>query len=288
MPTPRNNPNTPPSASVEAQVEQIASGLDSIQSHLDQASDLAETGALASMYAHEVNNLMTQVGGRAQLALMHLDQPERIIQALELAHHASTQIAQLSEIFMGDTQSNAQQSSNTSIADIHHGALEFLAEQDIADFGCSITGSITIEPAIPAAMLQQVLLNLYLNAIRAIKGVGSAQPGQLVTQIETIETDPNHLSQTECSTWNNSPTIRITVEDTGIGMKPDQLAGLFIAKERGSADSSDQGHGLGLAICNRLISNAQGSIVAESTLGIGTKMIITLPGAEIVNRKEAA
>ncbi len=294
MPASRHKPDSahPPSNPLAeahskqiAQIEQIASGLDSIQSHLDQASDLAETGALASMYAHEVNNLMTQVSGRAQLALMHLDQPERVIHALELARHASTQIAQLSEIFMGDAQSTPHQSSSASIADIHRRALGFLAEQDIAEFECSITGSIASEPDIPAAMLQQVLLNLYLNAIRALKETDTPRRRRLSTLIETIETDPYHHCRAggaDCSTWNNSQTIRITVEDTGVGMDPDQLAGLMGTKERGSADGStnqDRGHGLGLTICSRLISNAQGSIVADSTLGAGTKMIITLPAS---------
>ena len=102
--TPANLP-IPLSASVLKEADQIGTMLRGLQSHMDQASNLAELGAFAHMYAHEVNNLMTQVGGRAQLALMNMDRPEKIIQALELACHASSQIAQLSELFMDSSTS---------------------------------------------------------------------------------------------------------------------------------------------------------------------------------------
>ena len=251
---------------------------------MDQASDLAEAGAMASMFAHEVNNLMTQVGGRAQLALMHMDQPERTAYALELACHASAQIAQLAELFMSTTVMTIQPGSLRSILYAHQRALSFLPEADFNAYNFTLSGDSSLIPNIPTVLLQQVLLNLYLNAIRAVGDSEQRGTGRIAIHIST------HNTSQECSTWNNSDPgqalsgqkIQVIVEDTGVGMSSDQVAGLFVAKDRvGKAQPSDrvhdQGHGLGLAICTKLLTSVHGTIRAESILGTGTKMIITLP-----------
>ncbi|PCI07095.1 hypothetical protein COB72_10845 [bacterium] len=293
MSTPKE---TKPSASISTgsvidEVDQLVSKLSSLKSHMDQASDLAEAGAMASMFAHEVNNLMTQVGGRAQLALMHMDQPERAVYALELACHASAQIAQLAELFMSTTVMTIQPGSLRSILDAHQRALSFLPEADFNAYNFAISGDSSLIPNIPTVLLQQVLLNLYLNAIRAVGDSEQRETGQI-----TIHVSTSNANQ-ECSTWNNSDPgralsgqmIQIIVEDTGVGMSSDQVAGLFVAKDRaGKAQSSAQGHGLGLAICTKLLTSVHGTIRAESIPGTGTKMIIALPIAPENTQSSAA
>ena len=283
MSTPRDipTPGQPSPQSIVHEIDQISNTLESIRSHTDQASDLAETGALAAMYAHEVNNLMTQVGGRAQLALMNLDQPERIIQALELAYRASSQIAQLSELFMSNPPTSSILDSDIPISEVHRRVLGFLSEQDIIDFGFTLAGSAEHTPTIPTVQLQQVLLNLYLNAIRAINALNPAKPGQIITRIQILEPDPT------CSTWNTAQRIQIIVEDNGIGMCADQAAELFAGRTKKSGEGP-AGHGLGLKICIRLLTKAHGTIHAESTPGAGTRMVITLPMSSSIESQSAA
>lgn len=281
---PQANLPIPLSTNVLKEVDQIDTMLQGLESHMDQASNLAELGAFAHMYAHEVNNLMTQVGGRAQLALMNMDRPEKIIQALELACHASSQIAQLSELFMDASTSWDQHES--SVSQIHEFALGFLADQDIEAFGFSITDVQTeLGLSFPPLLLQQVLLNLYLNATHAIKESDAVDSGQISTHVEIVDGRKGQPAE-ECSTWNNTPKLVITVKDNGIGMSAEQLSAAFQANmlpkqdqeaTQHSAKDQDRGHGLGLSICQRLLANAQGSLHAQSTPGTGTEMIITLP-----------
>jgi len=280
-------------ASTLDEIEQIGLYLDSMSSYLDQASDLAELGVFSSMFAHEVNNLMTQVGGRAQLALMNMDRPELVLKALTTACHASTQIAQLSEIFLESAQHDTPQSTHYRVKEIHQHALAFVADADITRFGCSFNEtSDDLRISLPPTLLQQVLLNLYLNAIRAIEATPDPSLGVISTTVERIE------SSVHCSPWN-IPLVRITVHDNGIGMSARQIEQLVPTHTQRKTPSASlridppvqidavdnehdcgRGHGLGLVICKKLISDAGGSIRANSTPGVGTTMVVTLPEAQ--------
>jgi signal transduction histidine kinase len=295
------------------EINQIDSLLEQVGSHFNEASSLVEMGAYSSMFAHEVNNLMTQVGGRAQLALMNMDKPELVLRALELACHACTQVTQLSEIFLSSNTQEGCATSSFHIADIHRRALGFIRDEDIARYGLNQTYPsqsdtntqqsgicTTIQPF----LLEQVLLNLYLNSIRAIEQQVASKLSQPVDsdespRIELVVTK-NTIDQSHtCSTWNTS-FIELIVKDTGIGMEADRAANLFNQDgitESGASSrtyspqssigqqqinstptrSFGHGHGLGLPICKKLITEAGGKIWVESTPDQGTSVFIHLP-----------
>jgi signal transduction histidine kinase len=71
----------------------------------------------------------------------------------------------------------------------------------------------------------------------------------------------------------------VTVEDTGVGIPPDQLAHVFERFYRGddARDRSSGGAGLGLAIVRELVEAMGGAVSAESTLGQGSRFSFTLP-----------
>ena len=274
--------------SVLQEVEQIGVFLDTIKTHFEQASDLAELGVFSSMFAHEVNNLMTQVGGRAQLALMNMDNPNLSLKALQAACHASTQIAQLSEIFLESTQTDSKYTAQYHVCEIHHRSLEFISDENLEAYGFKIEEvDPDIQISIPPILLQQVLLNIYLNAARSIEvkscSSGTKNNGQISTKVE--RTSPGE----SCSTGNKS-MIKITIQDNGIGMDADQVQMIFQTWEQDKEQlpvkiANDErergrGHGLGLSVCKKLLADAHGSITAESVPDVGTKMIITLPESD--------
>jgi signal transduction histidine kinase len=79
--------------------------------------------------------------------------------------------------------------------------------------------------------------------------------------------------------WRENGSLKLTVSDTGIGMKPEALKLIF--EEFRQADMSSTrkygGTGLGLAIVKRFINLMGGDIVVESEVGKGSKFTITLP-----------
>ncbi len=98
--------------------------------------------------------------------------------------------------------------------------------------------------------LKQVLINLLSNAIKYNR------PGGSVT-VDCASADPN---------W-----VRVSVRDTGAGLKPEQLAQLFQPFNRlGQELTGEEGTGIGLVVCKRLVELMGGQIGFASTLGEGS------------------
>jgi len=300
-------------ARVDATLDQANTHLQNIRS--EQAAGLIESDALArghasSLFAHEVNNLMTQIRGRAQLAMIHPDNPKLVQSALETADRAGTQIAQLAEAFLADQAPAARggaQATPVSLKTIHQQVLGFIDDADHQAFGFELACSSNTFPTTrsPGAV-HQILLNLYLNAVHAIKAHQSptlfesdpASTGSVRVSIDTdIEPGLSLKSNTYpiCSTGNNSitesetrptPMVRICIEDTGVGMHKHQLARILHPQRRGDDPANrlpttkPNGHGLGLRVCHELIAQIQGRLSGHSTPGVGTTMIVDIPCPE--------
>jgi PAS domain S-box-containing protein len=107
--------------------------------------------------------------------------------------------------------------------------------------------------------LKQVLLNLLSNAVKYTGMEGSV----------TVSVDAG------------SDGTRISVRDTGAGIAVEKLARLFTPFDRlGAEQSTVEGTGLGLALCQRLIQAMQGTIGVNSTLGNGSTFWLELPQAQ--------
>ncbi|NBB22747.1 HAMP domain-containing protein [Runella sp. CRIBMP] len=75
----------------------------------------------------------------------------------------------------------------------------------------------------------------------------------------------------------HSDTIRISFTDRGIGISEEDLPHIFEPFYRGDSSKSRKGHGIGLALTQRIIQLHNGSIRAFSQLGKGTRFVISLP-----------
>jgi signal transduction histidine kinase len=108
-----------------------------------------------------------------------------------------------------------------------------------------------IEFVVDKAQLQQVLVNLAINALDAMPNGGS-----LTIRTQLV-----------------SDGVRIDVVDNGVGFSDEALANLFQA----FSSSKEMGVGLGLVICRRIIEEHGGAISAEHTPGGGATFTIWLP-----------
>lgn len=109
--------------------------------------------------------------------------------------------------------------------------------------------------------LKQVLLNLLSNAVKYTGTEGSVT-----------------VSATEDA---GDDTMRISVRDTGAGIAVEKLARLFTPFDRlGAEQSTVEGTGLGLALCQRLVQAMSGTIGVNSTLGNGSTFWMELPRAK--------
>lgn len=109
--------------------------------------------------------------------------------------------------------------------------------------------------------LNQIFINLMDNAIKFTR------EGEIKFSVsQRTQSDRNIL-------------IEVKVEDTGIGIKPEQLATLFTPFTQGEVGITKQfgGSGLGLAIVKELVELMQGIIKVESTPGVGSLFTLHIP-----------
>lgn len=103
--------------------------------------------------------------------------------------------------------------------------------------------------------LRQVLLNLLGNSIKF------TDQGQVIFQVQRLTSNAE----------TNTVKLRFTIEDTGIGMTPEQLEKIFQPFEQvGSNSRRSEGTGLGLTICRKIVAMMGGEIEVKSTFGAGT------------------
>jgi two-component system NtrC family sensor kinase len=105
--------------------------------------------------------------------------------------------------------------------------------------------------------LEQVMINLYLNAIDAMPQGGRLTVG---TQLENGN--------------GAAPLVVVTVRDTGFGIEKENGAKIFMPF---FTAKKTKGLGLGLPICERIVKNHGGRIVFQSEPGLGTTFEIYLP-----------
>ena len=112
--------------------------------------------------------------------------------------------------------------------------------------------------------LKQVLSNLISNAIKF--------------------TDTGSVSLSLCTaTVEEKSVLKFSIKDTGIGMNPEELDGIFDIYEQADSSLTKQyeGTGLGLGIAKRIVSFLEGSITVESDYGVGTEFIVEIPFEEV-------
>jgi signal transduction histidine kinase/DNA-binding response OmpR family regulator/HPt (histidine-containing phosphotransfer) domain-containing protein len=133
-----------------------------------------------------------------------------------------------------------------------------------------------IDPALPellvgdAMRLQQVLINLGGNAIKF------TEQGEVVLQIKVVAQDAR------------GTTLRVAVQDSGIGIAPENQQHIFDDFSQAEASTTRRfgGTGLGLSICKRLVAMMGGQLALNSVLGVGSTFHFTItlpPGERIPN-----
>ena len=124
---------------------------------------------------------------------------------------------------------------------------------------------------IDANRVQQILINLLSNAIKF-----SRNGDEINIQINESSTMEPHTTK-----------ITIQVMDSGIGMSPDDVSGLFQpfyrTKDSKSRERNPNGHGLGLSISSQIAEGLGGSLKCESELGVGTSFIFSFTAKKIID-----
>lgn len=234
--------------------------LEKAQDSMIQSERMAAQGVMAAEIAHELNNYLTAISGRAQLILMKTppDADQRLRQAAQVIFETTASMSALTRGLM-DAARRETQRRPASLNDIVTNTIEFVRPQNKFD---NVEFEVRLDATLPLIQLdppqiQQVLLNLIVNAAEAMNDAGTAEK-RIV-----IHTRLNPQQQ----------TVLLTVSDSGPGMTSEIAARIF----EPTVTTKKYGHGFGLSTSFRIIQNHEGRIRVQTKPGEGATFIVDLP-----------
>ena len=250
---------------------------------LQHGQRLQLMGTLTGGIAHEFNNFLTPITGYADLIMADADPDSEIYdnareisEAAEKARDVVKQISAMGRknvetIYDAIPVANMLTQTRKLVETNCPKQIQLVEQIELQ--GEEVLGNKT--------QLQQVLLNICVNAIHAI----GSQPGTLTLRADTVQ------RQTLMQRFPDEkiPTVwpeylRIRVTDTGSGMEKETLQHIF--EPFFTTKKTGEGTGLGLALAEQIIRTHRGYICAESTLGQGSTFSIYLPVLEQERQRE--
>jgi two-component system NtrC family sensor kinase len=230
----------------------LQSQLDAVRAELERSQKLAMLGTVAAMVAHEVNNLMTPIVTYTDMAKANPTDQVLVEKALVRANAGAQQASRIATSILALAKPEAAATPRdcditSTVAD----ALACVPRGTLRSVQIETQLLPGLRAAISAPALQQVILNLVLNAVRAVGGRG----GRIVIRSKS-----------------EGGTIGLEVEDDGPGV-PAELANKVFEPFTACAS----GTGLGLAICQRLVGDVGGQVWLDNPGGVGARFCLRIP-----------
>lgn len=246
----------------------------SLQEQLLQSQKMDAIGRLAGGIAHDFNNLLTTITFSTQMAQLQLPSDSAVNNSLETIINAAGAGSNLSQHLLTFARKGVTAPKIIDL-NVFIRRLSTLLQRMIGD-EIRVEYKLTVDsPAIfmDSNQLQQMILNLAINARDAMEGGGRL----LVTTTVWPKTQlPNTvIEQLESP---NTEFVEIAIEDTGVGIDPENILKLF--EPFFTTGQQEEHSGLGLAIVYGIVQSANGHIEVESKVGEGAKFRIYLPVAE--------
>jgi signal transduction histidine kinase len=233
------------------------------QANLARVSRVTTMGELTASLAHEIKQPITAAVTDAKTCLRWLgrDNPD-LPEAREAALRMVKDVTRAAEIISRISLLFKKGALQHELVDLNELIREMIVmlRSEASRYSISIRGELTDDlPKIAAdrVQLQQVLMNLMLNGIEAMKDMDAR--GEL-----TIK-----------SQQDNNRQLLISVDDTGVGLEPEQAEQIFNA----FFTTKPQGTGMGLPISRSIIESHGGRLWAIAHSGRGATFQFTLPAA---------
>jgi PAS domain S-box-containing protein len=241
----------------------------SLELQLQQAQKMEAVGRLAGGVAHDFNNMLTVITGRAHMLLSRLKPGEALHRDVELIQKTSQRAVALTSQLLAFSRKQVVQPRVLELGPLVAELAPMLQRMIGEDVELSVeptggSGRVKVDPS----QMQQVLMNLAVNARDAM-----ASGGRLSVSIRDVEVD--ETTALDRANLPPGPYVALAVSDTGTGMSAETAAHIFepffTTKEQG------KGTGLGLSTVYGIVEQSRGHIEVRSELGHGTTFTIHLP-----------
>lgn len=242
----------------------------SLEKQLIQAEKLATIGQLASGLAHEIGTPLNVIHGRAEYMMQRIREGDSLKKNLE---KIISQIDRITRIVRQLLNYARVKQPNFQSADINSIIIDVLGLVDYQLENHKIFTVLQLDDNLlpifaDPDQLQQLILNIYLNAIDAMSKDGGTLTITTKGGVEKKNAYPHKTDH-----------VIITVADTGHGIAREHIKHIF--NPFFSLKASGEGTGMGLAVSYNIIQRHNGLIEVESELGKGSTFIIYLPQSKV-------
>jgi len=238
------------------------------EEQLRQAQKMEAIGTLAGGLAHDFNNILAGIMGQAEMLRIASSGDRQIAKASDVIRNASRRGAELTRQLLGFARGGKQRNVPVDLHSTIKEVVDLLSRT--IDKRIAIRADFRLKHAVTLGdpgQLQQVILNLALNAKDAMPG-----GGELLFRTDLADLDDKYCERNPGATPGRF--VRVSVIDSGCGI-PDEMKGrlfepFFTTKEKG------KGTGMGLAMVYGIVMNHGGSIQVSSRAGAGTTVSVNL------------
>jgi len=230
-----------------------------LEAQLSQADKLSSIGLLAAGVAHEVNTPLAVISSYTQMLAKQLQGDP---QKSGLLEKITRQTFRASEIVNNLLNFSRTSGSEVGDVDVNKVIADTLALLEHQFKVAKVEVQNALAPALPAIQgnagrLQQVFLNLFLNAKDAMPGGGTLRVATL-----------------------NGESVSVCVSDTGSGIAPEHIQRIydpFFTTKTSPREGQSRGTGLGLSVTYGIIQEHAGKIRVESHPNAGTTFTLDFP-----------
>jgi len=247
---------------------------ENLQKQLFQSQKMEAIGTIASGIAHNFNNILASIRGRAEMALADVSPDTRthadlkdVIKGIESAKQLIAQMTAFSR------------THDQKIAEID---IIPILRDNINMFRASVKGVIEIRENFSADcglvsadpnQIQHVMLNILTNSFHAIDSSG----GSIDVGLSRIMVDADLASKH--ANLKEGEYVKLSIKDAGHGMHKETVERIF--EPFFTTKDVGQGTGLGLSMAHGIITGCGGEITVESEPGKGTTFDIYLPRVQV-------
>jgi signal transduction histidine kinase len=235
-----------------------------VEKQLRRLDRLAATATLAAGVAHEVRNPLTAI--ELNLRLLRDEVAARLNGAADLddtfdiLSEETARLNRITEEFLAFSRPGHSARRPLAVGEVLQRIvrlLEFEAKEKRVSLKLALSPELPLVSGDPER-LEQVFLNLFVNAVEAMPDGGEILASAVATE------------------FNESPFVEVTITDQGSGVSQEELPRLFDPY----FTTKPSGTGLGLAIVHRIVADHEGDIAAENSAAGGLSVRVRLPVCE--------
>lgn len=241
-----------------------------LEEQLIQSQKVESLGQVAGGIAHDFNNVLASLSGAFQMIEMQVSGEEKLDKYFNIANSSIEQAKSITNRLLTFTRSSKPDRKTVSLQ-------QFMQEmKDIASHTLPKEISIEVEPfegndlvAIDKSQLQQVVLNMFINASHAMPDGGELTLGIYIPDSAELEKQLGERTHRRY--------LCLQISDKGEGIDPEIKDRIF--EPFFTTKGPGKGTGLGLAVSYKIVQNHNGWISVKSTPSEGTSFTIGLPAS---------